>query len=33
MELAKQFKHITGMSMTAYKNLQNQERKGLDKIV
>lgn len=31
--LAKQFKHITGMSMTAYKNLQNQERKGLDKIV
>ncbi|MBR9758318.1 MAG: helix-turn-helix transcriptional regulator [Algicola sp.] len=31
--LAKQFKSITGMSMTAYKKLQESDRKGLDKIV
>lgn len=31
--LAKQFKQITGMSMTAFKNLQNGNRKELDNIV
>ncbi|WP_430410844.1 helix-turn-helix domain-containing protein [Kordia sp.] len=31
--LAKQFKQITGMSMSNYKNLYNHKRKGLDKIV
>lgn len=31
--LAKQFKQITGMSMTAYKTLQNWDRKPLDTIV
>lgn len=31
--LAKQFKKITGMSMTDYKNLQIDNRKTLDKIV
>ncbi len=31
--LAKQFKQVTGMSMTAYKNLQDWKRKPLDKIV
>lgn len=31
--LAKQFKQITGMSMTNYKNLQIDSRKPLDKIV
>lgn len=31
--LAKQFKQVTGMSMTDYKNLQNWNRKSLDKIV
>ncbi|NNM17605.1 MULTISPECIES: helix-turn-helix domain-containing protein [Flavobacteriaceae] len=31
--LAKQFKNNTGMSMTAYKKVQNWNRKNLDKIV
>lgn len=31
--LAKQFKNCTGMSMSEYKNLQNGDRKALDKIV
>ena len=31
--LAKQFKLVTGMSMTDYKNLQDWDRKTLDKIV
>ncbi len=31
--LAKQFKSITGMSMTQYKNLQDWNRKALDQIV
>ena len=31
--LAKQFKQVTGMSMSDYKNLHNHKRKGLDKIV
>ena len=31
--LSKQFKQVTGMSMTDYKNLQNGERKSLDEIV
>ena len=31
--LAKQFKQVTGMSMTAYRNLQDWDRKTLDKIV
>jgi len=31
--LAKQFKQVTGMSMTAYKQLQDGQRKPLDKIV
>lgn len=31
--LAKQFKQVTGMSMTAYKALQTWERKPLDQIV
>ena|SRR5690606_9323590 len=31
--LAKQFKQVTGMSMTEYKNLQSDERKPLDQIV
>ncbi|XCF07849.1 AraC family transcriptional regulator [Tamlana crocina] len=31
--LAKQFKRVTGMSMTDYKNLQNWNRTPLDKIV
>jgi len=31
--LAKQFKSITGMSMTQYKNLQDWNRKGFDQIV
>jgi len=31
--LAKQFKSITGLSMSEYKNLQNWNRKGIDKIV
>ena len=31
--LAKQFKQVTGMSMTDYKNLQNGKRKYIDKIV
>ncbi|WMI64154.1 helix-turn-helix transcriptional regulator [Aestuariibaculum sp. YM273] len=31
--LAKQFKSVTGMSMTDYKNLQNWERKSIDQIV
>ena len=31
--LAKQFKQVTGMSMTAFKNLQDGSRKPLDEIV
>lgn len=31
--LAKQFKQVTGMSMTAYKSLQGWDRKPLDRIV
>ncbi|TJY37099.1 helix-turn-helix domain-containing protein [Pontimicrobium aquaticum] len=31
--LAKQFKQVTGMTMSDYKNLHNHNRKGLDKIV
>lgn len=31
--LAKQFKAVTGMSMTEYKSLQNGDRKSLDQIV
>ena len=31
--LSKQFKQVTGMSMTDYKNLQYGERKSLDEIV
>ncbi len=31
--LAKQFKSITGMSMTDYRNIENWNRKPLDKIV
>lgn len=31
--LAKQFKQVTGMSMTGYKDLQHSDRKSLDKIV
>lgn len=31
--LAKQFKQVTGMSMTDYKNLHNGDRKSLDEIV
>ena len=31
--LAKQFKNFTGMSMSEFKNLQNGDRKPLDKIV
>jgi AraC-like DNA-binding protein len=31
--LAKQFKTVTGMSMTAYSNLKKGERKTLDQIV
>ena len=31
--LARQFKNVTGMSMTEYKNLQHWERKTLDQIV
>lgn len=31
--LAKQFKEVTGMSMTSYKNLQYGDRKSLDQIV
>lgn len=31
--LAKQFKQVTGMSMSAYKTLQNWNRKSLDTIV
>ena len=30
--LSRQFKEITGMSMSEYQNLQNPERKSLDKI-
>jgi AraC-like DNA-binding protein len=31
--LARQFKNITGMSMTEFKNLQKWDRKSIDKIV
>ena len=31
--LARQFKKITGMSMTEFKNLQNWDRKSIDQIV
>lgn len=31
--LSKQFKVVTGMSMTEFKNLQNADRKALDQIV
>lgn len=31
--LAKQFKSVTGMSMSEYRKLQNWDRKGLDQIV
>tara|TARA_R110002049_G_scaffold308159_1_gene511174 strand:+ start:2334 stop:2864 length:531 start_codon:yes stop_codon:yes gene_type:complete len=31
--LSKQFKHVTGMSMRDYKNLQDGDRKSLDEIV
>ena len=31
--LAKQFKQVTGMSMTDFKNLHSHNRKGLDRIV
>ncbi len=31
--LARQFKSVTGLSMSEYKNLQNWERKPLDRIV
>ncbi len=31
--LARQFKNVTGMSMTAFKNLQQWDRKSIDQIV
>lgn len=31
--LARQFKQVTGMSMTAYRKLQNWDRRSLDRIV